>query len=95
MKKLLSGLAHSYVLAVVILSVSSSLFAAAVAETKNDGAVAIMTPMPTSSEAIVEEALFRQARRRLARWTAIESKWRFCYLRRFLPITGYLWSSKP
>ena len=42
MKKLLSGLAHSYVLAVVILSVSSSLFAAAVAEPKNDGAVAII-----------------------------------------------------
>ena len=65
MKKLLFGLAHSYVLAVVILSVSSSLFAAAVAETKNDGAVAIIDthahiirgyrgrgPFPTGAQAL-------------------------------------------
>ena len=42
MEKIVSCLAQSYVLAGVILSLSSSLFAAEVTETKNDGAVAII-----------------------------------------------------
>ncbi|HEY2987488.1 MAG TPA: hypothetical protein VGL11_07165 [Candidatus Binatia bacterium] len=65
MEKIISCLAHSYVLAGVILSLSSSLFAAEVTETKNDGAVAIIDthahiirgyrrrdPLPTGAQAL-------------------------------------------
>jgi hypothetical protein len=65
MEKIVSCLAQSYVLAAVILSLSSSLFAAEVTETKNDGAVAIIDthahlirghrrrdPLPTGAQAL-------------------------------------------
>ena len=65
MEKIVSCLAQSYVLAGVILSLSSSLFAAEVTETKNHGAVAIIDthahiirgyrrrdPLPTGAPAL-------------------------------------------
>jgi predicted TIM-barrel fold metal-dependent hydrolase len=65
MKKIVSCVTHSYVLAVVILFVSSSLFAAEATEAKNDGAFAIIDthahiirgyrgrgPFPTGAQAL-------------------------------------------
>jgi predicted TIM-barrel fold metal-dependent hydrolase len=65
MEKIVSCLAHGYVLACVILSLSSSLFAAEGKETKNDGAIAIIDthahlirgyrrrdPLPTGAQAL-------------------------------------------
>ena len=65
MKKIVFCLAHSYVLASVVLSLISSLFAAEVKETMNNGAVAIIDthahlirgyrrrgPLPTGAQAL-------------------------------------------